>query len=161
MGLLLSQPLSRLQLYFTRLIAGVTGLAIFVALTILSVWPLAQLFNYDASWNEIYKTGLLGFGFGLAVLCIGLLCSTLSNETGRVYAIMSGLLLLMYVANIVAGLETSLDKIKYASLFYYFSPGNIVSTGGLDHTSMIVFATVSLAAATLGALVIRRRNISV
>jgi len=161
MGLLLSLPVSRLRLYLVRLAAGISGLAIFVIVSELATWPLAKAFGYITSLHDIVRVGLLGFAFGLAILCLSLMVSAAVSEGGKVYAVMGGFLLVMYVLNIVASLQDKAADLKYASLFYYFALGTVIDGGHLDPKALLVYAGISLAAAIIGALIFVRRDASV
>jgi len=161
MGLLLSLPVSRLKLYLVRLASGITGLAIFVACSELATWPLAKLFGFAASWVDVLNVGVLGFAFGLSILCLGMMFSAMASDSGKVYGAMGGLLLVMYVLNIVAGLEDKLTNLKYVSLFHYFVPANVIGGGHLGAAPLLVFAGVSVVAAAIGALAFVRRDITV
>ncbi len=161
MGLLLALPVSRWQLYWTRLAGGVLGLAGFVAATELITWPLAQAFNYAAPWVDVLNVALLGFSFGLTVLCLGMMISAAVSDSSRVYSWAGGGLLVMYVLNIVAGLKDNLKDLKYLSLFHYVMPGNIIDGASMDWKALAVFAVISVAAAMVGAVVFARRDMSI
>lgn len=161
MGLLFSLPISRLKLYLVRLAAGITGLTIFVVFSELLLWPLAQMFHYALPWGDAARVGILGFFFGLTVLCLSLMISSMTSESGKVYGTMGGLLLVMYVLDIIASLEDKLANAKYFSLFHYFAPGDVINGGQLDLTALLIFTVVSIIAAIIGGAVFRRRDMSV
>lgn len=161
MGLLLSLPVSRLRLYLVRVLAGATGLAVFVILTEAVTWPLAKLFNFTLLASDIINLGILGFCFGLAILGLGMMFSSLVSESGKSAGAMAGLVLAMYIINIVAQLDSKLKDAKFISLFHYFLPGSVVDGGHLDMVSLAVLIGVGVAAAAVGAWVFVRRDVSV
>jgi ABC-2 type transport system permease protein len=161
MGLLLSLPISRLRIYITRLIAGVFGLVVFIALTELITWPIAKIFNYACPWIDVFNVGLLGFLFGLAVLGIAMMFSALTSDSGKVYGLAGGLLLVMYVINIASQLKDQLDKLKYVSIFHYYIPGDVIDGGHLDHTSLLVLGGTAIVSTVIGAIIFTRRDVSV
>lgn len=161
MGFMLSLPISRLKFYIVRVMTGITGLVLFIALSELTVWPLAKAFGYTAPWSQVFNIGILGFLFGMAVLGIGILFSTASSSSGRVNASVSAVLLMMYVMNIIALLENKVDKLKYLSLFHYFNPGALSGGSSIGVNTIIVLSLVSFAALLTGALIFTQRDISV
>lgn len=161
MGLLLAQPISRAQLYASRWLTGLVGLAGFVVLSELIVWPLAHAYNYAISGREVLLIGLLGWLFGFAVLGLAMLVSAWASEGSTVTGGAGGLILVMYVAYLISSLEPNLDKLKYVSLFHYFSPGSVITDGHLSLSSVVVLFAVGLVAGAAGWLVFERRDISV
>ncbi|HWB69403.1 MAG TPA: ABC transporter permease subunit [Solirubrobacterales bacterium] len=98
-----------------------------------NVWPLALLFA---------ALGIVASGFSLRT----------SVVTGSV----AGVLVTMYVIDLVGRLDTSLSGIRYASVFKYY--GNAIEEG----IDPLAFAGVSIAAvalAALGAWLFERRDI--
>jgi beta-exotoxin I transport system permease protein len=116
------------------LLAGV-GLSFGLALAgFANVWPLALLFA---------ALGVLATGWSLRT----------SVVTGSV----AGLLVAMYVADLIGRLDTSLDWVCYGSVFRYY--GRAIEDG-IDPLSFVGLFAVAVAVAALGALLFERRDLS-
>lgn len=160
-GLLLSLPVSRLHIYWARVLAGLTGLILFTLASIVVVWPLAVQCNYELDAMQVWDMSVLGIVFGAAVLGISMLLAAWIDESGKLYGAAGGVLLAMYVGNLIAGLEPDFDVVKYASVFHYFMPGDVVSGSGLDMIAVTVLGGVTAATLLVGSLIAKRRDLSV
>jgi ABC-2 type transport system permease protein len=156
---LLSLPISRKSLYLTRLIGGAIGVSLFVVFSQIIVIPLAGAFGYTINASDAAQIALLGFVFGLAILGLGLLTSAIANEPRKSTAAISGILLVSYVAYLVASLEANLDGLKYISVFHYFNPGKIVTTGSLEVSSILVLSGVFLMSTLVGMRYFSKKDI--
>ena len=157
---LLSQPVSRLKLYFARFFSGLILLAIFVAASTLLVMPMASAFHVAYVANGYYKLFADGLLFSMALYAFSYFLSAMFSSKGRVVGISSGLLVIMYAIFIVSALKDSLDKIKYASLFHYF-PGEILSTGHIDKLGVWIFLIIIILFTALGAIIFKKRDIAI
>ncbi len=99
-----------------------------------NVWPLALLFA------------------GLGVVVTGWSLRT-SVVTGSV----AGVLVAMYVVDLIGRLDTGLDWIRYVSVFRYY--GKAIEDG-IDPLAFAGVTAVAVALAALGALLFERRDIS-
>lgn len=161
MGLLLSQPISRLKLYCSRLASGIIGLTLFIIFSEIIVWPLAYIFNYQIALGEVFGIAILGFGFGLSILGLGLLFSSLSNESSKSTAYLSTVLLIMYVAYLIANLEPKLKSLEKISIFNYFKPGTVVSGQGIELGSLLILIAIGSISAILGSIIFNKKDLNV
>ncbi len=156
---LLSLPISRKNIYLTRLVGGIFGVLLFVVFSQLLVIPLAGIFGYDLKVSEALLIGLLGLTFGLSVLGIGLLASAITNDPRKSTAAISGVLLISYVLYLIASLEANLDKLKYLSVFHYFNPGKVILTGRLDSADILVLLGVFILSSLIGVRYFSKKDI--
>jgi ABC-2 type transport system permease protein len=111
------------------------GLSLGLALVgFANVWPLALLFA----------------GFGVLASCFSLRTSVI---TGSV----AGVLVAMYVADLVGRLDTSLDWVRYASVFRYY--GRAIENG-IEPLAFASVTAVAVLVAWAGALLFERRDLS-
>lgn len=116
------------------LLAG-AGLAFDAALAgFANVWPLALLFA---------GFGVVATGFSLRT----------SVVTGSV----AGVLVAMYVIDLIGRLDASLDWLRYGSVFRYY--GTAIEDG-IDPVAFVGVTAVAIALAALGALLFERRDLS-
>jgi ABC-2 type transport system permease protein len=161
LGLWLSAPVSRVRVYWAKYAAAVLALVAFVAASILVVIPMTAAANITVNNTHFLELAAIGLGFGLAVLSFAFMLSASFSDKGSVYAITTAVLLVMYVANIVASLVSSLDGLKYLSFFYYYNAADLLSGLAFNPWSLVVFGATTLICAILGALIFNRRDISI
>ncbi|MBW4062054.1 ABC transporter permease subunit [Candidatus Saccharibacteria bacterium] len=160
-GFLLSQAISRSTIYWSRWTAAVIGLLQFVLVTELTTWLFARAYNYAVSFGDVWHLGLLGFLFGLAILGLSFMVSAVVSSGSKVNAIVGGGMLVMYVLFIAASLENNLSKLGYLSLFKYYSPGDVVTSGAISLQSVWVYTLVATITTYLGYGWFSRRDIDV
>lgn len=158
--LLLSQPTSRLKLFFAKYLAGVFNLVIFVVVSIYAIIPLAAIFNINYKIENFAMFSLVAFLFGLAIFSLAMFFSALFNQKGRVYFLTAGIVVLGYVANIVAALKDNLADIKYFSFFYYFDSTKILAHNQIDNLTYYVFIGMIVVFTIAGGLIFNRRDIA-
>lgn len=157
--LTMAQPVSRLKVFASRYLAGVTALSIFTAVTILSVFSLAEAYNIDYRAGHFIKMGIVSFMFGLAIFSLAMLFSSLVSEKGKASFLAGGLFILMYVLNIVSALKESLSDLKYFSFFRYYAPGTVLNKGIYVDNTFWVFGGVILVATILAAYTFNKKDL--
>lgn len=140
--LLLSLPISRIKIFISRLLAGVLVVTIFSAISILSVAPIADLYDIGYKFSHFWSLFLLACTFGYAVLGISLLFSAIFNEKGKAIFATTGLLIAMYVLFIVSALKENLSDLKYISFFYYFSPSKVLAHNVVPENAFLIFILI-------------------
>lgn len=161
LALMLSLPLGRARIFFSKYLSGLIALAIFLLASTLTIVPLAALVHLTINVANVWRVILLSTVFIWAIYALGLVVSCAVSEKSRVYFALGGLLLVMYVANIMSGLVKSLSGLKYISFFHYYSPDKALVHGQLFASSFYVFVATICAATALAFYVFRRRDISV
>lgn len=160
-GLWLSQPVSRVKIFWSKYAAGMIALLIFLIFTVLAVLPVAALYKVDVLPADIWRLAAIGGLFGWAVFSLSMFIGSLFSEKSRVYSIVAGILLLMYVANLVAGLNDKLVNLKYVSFFYYYNVSDLLTGGKIMNLSILVFLGIGVIASVFAALIFDRRDIAI
>lgn len=159
--ILLSRPISRLKIFFSRYFAAMSVLLVFTLLSTLSVAPLAALFKIDYQFNNYLLTALIGFLFGWAFFSVAMMFSAFFSEKSRVAMSLGGVAIVMYVAKVISSLLDKFDWTKYVSFFYYFNPNDTLIHGELKMLPIIVFILSAIVCTTIGAWRFNRRDIAV
>lgn len=158
--ILLSQPISRLKLFFGRYFAGLLMITIFTVFSVYAAIPLARAYNIDFNTHNFLTISILSFLFVWAIYSIGMFFSAVFSGIGRVYFVTGGILVLMYVLNIVSALQDNLADLKYASFFYYFNPQKALVYNQIDHWAYLVFGGTIVVCTLLGAIWFSKRDIA-
>ena len=158
---LLAQPISRTKLFFSRYLAGVSAVAGFTFILVFSIIPLSHFYQGDIVFADIARFSLVCFLFGLSILSVSFLASSIFSDKGKPNFIVTGVLILMYVLKILASLKVSLDKLKFFSFFYYYDPASTLGqSAALAHNMFWVFVGTSIISTLIAVWWFNRRDIT-
>jgi ABC-2 type transport system permease protein len=157
LDVLLSAPVSRARL----VTAGFVATAIELALVLVITVALTCLGSLAAGAGLSFGSALAGYAnvWPLALLFAGFgaIAAGFSLRTSVVTGAVAGLLVTMYVIDLIGRLDTDLSGIRYISVFKYY--GNAVEDG----IDPLAFAGVTAAAvflAAVGAWLFERRDLA-
>lgn len=156
----LSQPISRVKIFLSQYLAGLIILLFFVLISVYSIIPLAIIFNIEYSIAGYHKLTILGFLFGFAIYSISLLISSFFSDKGKANFLAGGILILMYVINIIAALNESLSDLKYLSFFYYFNATEALVKNSINLSAYLVFVLVGVVSVIVAAFWFNKRDMA-
>jgi len=157
--LLLSQPISRIKMYIARYATGFISIFVFTTISILAVFPLAKLHGISTEAKGIFVLLGVSFLFAWAIYGIAFLASVIFSEKSKVTFAMGGILIVMYVLNIVANLKESLSFLKYFSVFYYYNPTQAIDKAVVLNGTLLAFAGIIIVTFGLGLYWFRKQDI--
>lgn len=158
---LCSLPISRTKIFVSRYIAGLKMLAIFCIVSLLGVVPFAILHNSDYILGNYVTAAIGAFLFVWAVYSLATFVSVICSEKGKATMITSGILLLMYVLNVIANLNENLVNIKYLSFFHYFNGPELLNKNSLATYAILTLGGFAIVTAVVAAVRFGRRDLSV
>jgi ABC-2 type transport system permease protein len=154
---LLSAPLARRRL----VAAGFVATAIELAMILVATLALALAASLAFGAHLAFGPALAGFAsvWPLALLFagLGIVISGWSLRTSVVTGSVAGVLVSMYVIDIVGRIDHNLSGIRYASVFKYY--GNAI-LDGIDPLSFFGVLLAACALAALGAWLFDRRDLA-
>lgn len=157
LDVLLSAPVSRSRLVAAGFLASAIELAAVLAITIL----LTCLGSLAVGAHLSFGSALAGYAnvWPLALLFAGLgaVATGFSLRTSVVTGAVAGVLVSMYVIDLIGRLDHGLSGVRYVSVFKYY--GNAIEDG----IDPLAFAGVTVAAvllAALGAWLFERRDLA-
>ena len=157
LDVLLSAPLSRRRLVAASFAAAAIELAAVLAVGV----AICLLGSLLAGAGLSFGLALAGYANvwppALLFASCGVLVTAWSLRTSVVTGSVAGLLVAMYVADLVGRLDTSLDWVRYASVFRYY--GRAVEDG-IDPLSFLGIVAAAVLVAALGALLFERRDLA-
>ncbi|RJO61930.1 hypothetical protein C4544_01470 [candidate division WS5 bacterium] len=159
--ILLSQPISRLKIFFSKYLAGVMTVIVFTLVSIYSIIPLAGLHGVSYNLHNFNIMMYLALLFGMAVFSASMLATSIFSEKSRASFAVGGFLILSYVANVVSAFVDSLDKLKYISVFHYFDFSKALNRGEMDMTVIWVFGGIIIFSVITGALWFNKRDVAI
>ena len=157
LDVLLSAPVSRTRLVTAGFCATAIELAAVLAVTV-ALTMIGNLLsgaglsfgNAFAGYAEVWPLALLFAGLGVVV-------TGFSLRTSIVTGVVAGALVGMYVIDLVGRLDTSLDWVRYASVFRYY--GNAIEDG-IDPLAFFGVTAAAVALAAVGAVLFERRDLA-
>jgi beta-exotoxin I transport system permease protein len=157
LDVVLSAPISRLRL----VAAGYAATALEVALVLTVTLVLTAIGSLVFGAGLDLGSALAGFAnvWPLALLsaALGIVVTGWSLSTAAVTGSVAGVLVAMYVIDLVGRLDASLDPLRYASAFRYY--GRAIENG-IDPLSFLGVTVAAVALAALGALLFDRRDLA-
>jgi len=157
LDVLLSAPVSRRRLVASGFSAAALELAAVLVVSLL----ITMLGSLLAGSGLCFTRALAGFAnvWPLALLfaALGIVVTSRSLHTAVVTGSVAGILVAMYVADLVGRLDASLDWVRYGSVFRYY--GRAIEDG-IDPLSFLGVTAVAVALAALGAVLFDRRDLS-
>jgi len=158
LDVLLSAPVSRRRL----VAAGFCATAVEVAAVLGITLVLTELGSLIAGAGLSFGLAFAGFAnvWPLALLAAGLaiIVTGFSLRTSVVTGSAAGLLVAMYIVDLVGRLDPSLDGIRYASVFRYY--GRAVENG-IDVLSFLGVTSAAVLLAAIGSLLFEWRDLAV
>ncbi len=157
LDVLLSAPVSRRRL----VAAGFAATAIELAAVLAIAVALTMVGSLASGAGLRFGLALAGFAsvWPLALLFagLGIVVTGWSLRTSVVTGSVAGVLVGMYVVDLIGRLDPSLDAIRYASVFRYY--GKAIEDG-IDPLSFLGVTAAALALAAIGSLLFERRDLS-
>lgn len=156
LDVLLSAPVSRRRV----VTACFCATAVEVAAVLVFALGLTLLGSLLAGANLLFSSALAGFAnvWPLALLAagLGIVVTGFSLRTSVVTGSVAGVLVGMYVLDLVGRLDPSLDGVRYASVFRYY--GNAIENG-IDPLSCLGVVLAATLFAGTGAVLFERRDL--
>ena len=159
--ILLSRPVSRLGIFAAKYLVGMSSLFVFTVLSVLLIVPLGAMHGVDYVFKNFAAVALISFLLGWSVFSMAMFLSAVFSERSRANMATGGILLVMYVFNIVATLIESLANLKYFSFFHYYNYNDAIIRNSLDTAGVLVFIGAAVTFTVAGALWFRKRDVAV
>ena len=157
LDVLLSAPVSRRRLAAASFVATAVELAIVLVLTV----ALTALGSLVSGADLSFTSAVAGYAnvWPLALLFAGLgvIATGFSLRTSVVTGAVAGVLVTMYVIDLVGRIDPGLSGIRYVSVFKYY--GNAIEDG-IDPLAFCGVTVAAVALALLGGWLFDRRDLS-
>jgi ABC-2 type transport system permease protein len=157
LDVLLSAPVSRRRLVASGFAATAIELAAVLAVSLL----LTAIGSWLSGAGLSFGPALAGFAnvwpLALVFAGLGVVATGFSLRTSVVTGSVAGVLVAMYVADLIGRLDAGLDWVRYGSVFRYY--GTAIEDG-IDPLSFAAIVAVAIGLTALGAHLFERRDIS-
>lgn len=162
MAYLLSAPTTRSRVSGTQALVLVTALVVIMGVTTLAgflgnAWFLGSTYAFDG--GRFLQLNLIAFLLFFAVGGLTFLVSCLANDEKKALGIAGLIAFGFFSLDLLAKISTSLDWLKYATLFTLYRPGEIVGGQADIIVNAIVLLAVGLVSFGLGIALFKRRDL--
>ncbi|MEK7447437.1 MAG: ABC transporter permease subunit [Patescibacteria group bacterium] len=158
---LLSQPISRVSIYLSRVVAFIMGVCLLVVLTFIPMPLLSRIYDYTIGWSGIYKVTFMSILFALAYGGISFLFSALFSDRGKSLGISLGFFIISYLVYVLGSINKTIKNYDWLSIFKYYRPVDALKDKAIDQGDVFILLAVFIVATILGLLWFRKRDISV
>ena len=141
--LVITSPLPRRQYLIVSIVGQLIVARTVAAATIAGVLLVGALAGAGFDAGRFLLAIPLLASFAWAVAAFATLLSVITLSRGIAGGITAGVLLAMYLANIVGAIETRLDWLKSLSLFGYFDTRELIGKGTLAWGDVGVFVVIA------------------
>jgi len=156
----LSTRLPRLR-YLSATIAGqIVAVAILSVVTVASIWFVDLFIAPDFSIERLSLAGLHALTMGLAIAGPTTLLAVVFLDRGRAAGLAAGILVLMYLANVIAQLSPDLTWLANLSAFHYFDLKPVIDSGTYPAGDSALFMAFAIGGWILALLAFRRRDLA-
>jgi hypothetical protein len=156
----LSTRLPRLR-YLAAAIAGqVLALAALAAMTIGAIFAVDLLIEPDFPTDRLVLAGVHALMLGLAIAGVSTLLAVMSLDRGKAGGLAAGILIVMYLLNILAQLSPDMADIGRLSAFRYFDLKALIDTGTYPVGDSLLYLAVAVGGWLLALWAFRRRDLA-
>ena len=157
---LLTKPVSRANIFWSKVLAAITSLAVTALVVSVSSLLLIVLFKGNSNVDFGSLALLLGsiFIFQLIFFCLGVLISVIVGKIRSVTPWSLGLAFGLYLLNALGGMVKDV-KLEYLSPFRHFAPERIIKQGQYDWPLVLVDVGLIVAALLISLWLYQKRNI--
>jgi len=157
LDVLLSAPVSRSRLAAASFAATAVELAIVLALTVLFTGLGSLVSGADLSFGAALAGYANVWPLALVFAGLGIFATGFSSRTSVVTGAVAGVLVSMYVIDLIGRLDPDLSGIRYVSVFRYY--GNAIEDG-IEPLAFFGVTVAAIALAAFGAWLFERRDLS-
>ncbi|HEY2334144.1 MAG TPA: ABC transporter permease subunit [Solirubrobacterales bacterium] len=157
LDVLLSAPVSRSRLAAASFAATAVELAIVLVLTVILTGLGSLVSGADLSLGSALAGYANVWPLALVFAGLGIVATGFSLRTSVVTGAVAGVLVTMYVIDLIGKLDPGLSGIRYASVFKYY--GNAIEDG-IEPIAFIGVTAAAIIFAAVGAWLFERRDLS-
>jgi ABC-2 type transport system permease protein len=160
LDLALSTPLTRTTHLGASIVAQVVGLALISVSLVAAILGADLFIEPDFPADRVALTAAPALVFGVAIAGPATLLAVILLDRGRAAAIVAGVLVVMYLLDVVAALAPEWDAVATVSAFRYFDLKGLLQTGAYPVADTLLLGGIGVAAWLAALLVFRRRDLA-
>ena len=155
----LATPLTRPRYLGAAIASQVVILGALALVTVVGVLGAGTLVGAGFDGGRFLAAGGVMWLFGCAMAGVASLVAVITLSRGAGAAVTAGILMAMYLLNIIAQIQPGLSWLGGLSAFRYAGVGALIDTGTADWAGIAAFAVVAVAGWTASLVLFRRRDL--
>jgi len=153
-------PVSRSKVITAKVLAALVNSIAFV----LIIWGVSivavRQYNPDQAFYDFLALEMQAmFVIELIFLAIGLLLGCAMKQYKRSGSTAVAIILATYFMSIISGMQEKLDFLKYFTPFKYFDAGELLRTGQIDGTYLLISAAIIIVSVAAAYWVYNKRDL--
>jgi len=159
MEVTLSQPVSRTTVALTSYLGMATYAVILNFVTVATIYLPGLLHDVDVPLDSMALLFVVGSLVTLAIGGFAFLVSAASSGKGRTIAITLGVMVAMYLADVLGNLTDKAEWLIDFSLFNYSEPNRIIDNLDVPASTWLVFGIAAAVTFAAGMYVFQKRDV--
>jgi ABC-2 type transport system permease protein len=159
MEVTLSQPVSRSTVALTSYLGMATYAAILSFVTVAMIYLPGFLHDVDVPLDAMALLFVVGTLMSLAIGGLAFFISAVSSGKSRTIGITLGVLVAMYLADVLGNLTDKAEWLVDFSLFNYWEPNRIVDNLEVATATWIVFGVATVVFFVAGMIAFQKRDV--
>lgn len=157
---LLTKPIKRSKVFFSKLFAALTGLLITNAMVWATTFFCLRVFTGDHDYDVVMFVKMLSvlILFQLFFLGVGMVISVSVKKIKSVLSYSMGLAFGMYIISTIGSIVNE-NTIAYITPFKYFEPNTLVLEGKYDPVMTVICTVIILISLIVSYVLYNKRNI--
>lgn len=156
----LSSRLPRVRYLGAVVGAQIVNLALLSAMTIGAILVVDLFIEPDFDAVRLVMAGVHALALALAVAGVTTFLAVVLLDRGRAGGLAAGVLIMMYLLNVIAQLSPDLKDLARLSAFHYFDLKPVIDTGAYPLGDSLLYVAVAIGGWLLALVVFRRRDLA-
>lgn len=160
MEFVLAQPVSRVRLAVTRVVAIVLYILVLAAASFVPIVVFGPTYDINLSAETFWL--LLAFGclFMLAVGGLAMLLSSVFRDGGRAGGIAAGVMGVFWVADLVSNVSEAAEVLDPINIVTYWQPGKIINGDAVAPEAWWIYGIIGVVSLVVAVIVFSRRDVA-
>lgn len=159
MELTLAQPVSRMQVAVTRYVTMAAYAAVLNFVTVATLYVPGLLHDVDVPLDAMGLLFLVGWLLTMAIGGFAYMLSALSSGSGRAIGISLGVLVAMWLADVLGNISDKAEWLVNLSLFHYWRPHEVIDDVSVAAETWAIFGLSAAVFFTIAILAFQRRDV--
>jgi hypothetical protein len=160
LDIVLSTRLARTRHLAGSIATQALALALLAVAMVAAIVGADQLIEPDFPTARVLASAIHAFAFGVAIAGPSTLVAVLLLDRGRAAGLVAGVLVIMYLFNVVAALAPDIKALGSVSAFHYFNVKDLIGKGIYPVADSLLLAGIGVAGWALALAAFRRRDLA-
>jgi ABC-2 type transport system permease protein len=156
----LSSRLPRVRYLAATIGSQVVSLALLSAMTIAAIVLVDLFITPDFDTGRLALAGVHAFAMAVAIAGVTTALAVIMLDRGRAGGLAAGVLIVMYLLNVVAQLSNDIAGLAQLSAFHYFDLKTLIDSGAYPAADSALYLVVAVAGWAIALVVFRRRDLA-